>query len=252
MQFKKITFTNRDGANLGARLDLPDSFPPSAYAIFAHCFTCSKNFKSILNIDRMLTDRGISVLRFDFTGLGESEGDFAETNFTTNVNDLVQAAEFLSGEYEPPRLLIGHSLGGAAVLEAASSVPSVKAVVTISAPSGPRFLRRIFHASAEQIERDGAATVEIGGRHFKITKQLFDDLDRSIDETIERLGKALLILHSPEDRTVGIDNAARIFQSARHPKSFVSLDGADHLLSDERDAVFAGTVIAAWAGRYIL
>jgi len=253
MHFQKLSFKNPNGERLGARLDEPDTGSPTAYAIFAHCFTCTKNLKAILNINRALTDRGIAVLRFDFTGLGESEGDFAETNFTTNVSDLIESAKFLEDEYQSPYLLIGHSLGGAAVLQAASSIPSARAVVTIGAPCEPRYLRTIFRSNVEEIEQKGAVEIDIGGRPFNITKQFLDDLDaRSMSETIDRLGRALLIFHSPQDKIVGIDNAAHIFQSAKHPKSFVSLDRADHLLLDEKDSTFTGAVIASWAERYIL
>ncbi|KPJ85993.1 MAG: osmotically inducible protein OsmC [Spirochaetes bacterium DG_61] len=252
MKSEKITFRNRTGANLGARVDLPDLGNPDHFALFAHCFTCTKNIKTIGHINRALTNQGIAVLRFDFTGLGESEGDFTETNFTTNVQDLISAAEFLEKEYSAPRLIMGHSLGGAAVLQAASSIPSSVAVVTIATPSDPGHLKRLLRVHPDKIEQDGFAEISIAGRSFKVKKQFFEDLEGSrMEERVQHLNRALLILHSPADRVVGIENAARIFQAARHPKSFVSLDDADHLLLDEADGLYVGGLISAWARRYL-
>jgi uncharacterized OsmC-like protein/alpha/beta superfamily hydrolase len=252
MQFQKIVFTNRKGQQLAARLDLPLDEKPLAYALFAHCFTCTKNLKAIVNINRALARHGIAVLRFDFTGLGESEGDFAATNFSTNVEDLVAAAEYLATHFEAPRLLIGHSLGGAAVLQAAAQIASSVAVATIAAPSDPAHLTRFLGGTEEKITSAGEAQVTLAGRQFKITRQFLDDLQHSrMEQTLASLNRALLIFHSPVDNIVGIDNAARIFQAARHPKSFISLDGADHLLSHREDSLYVGSVLAAWAKKYL-
>src|SRR6185369_16542890 len=215
-------------------------------------FTCSKDLTAAVHIARALSSRRIAVLRFDFTGLGESEGEFSATTFSSEVSDLVAAARFLEREYEAPRLLIGHSLGGAAVLAAAAEIPSTAAVATIAAPFHPADLRRLLGETAEQIEQAGQATVRIGGRDFTIRKSLLDDLEaQQPAEALLRLKAALLVMHSPRDLVVGIDNAADIFWAAPHPKSFVSLDPADHLLSDASDSRYAGEVIAAWAGRYL-
>jgi len=252
MSFKKLSFENKQGQRLAARLDLPVDEQPIAYALFAHCFTCTKNLKAVGNISRALTREGIAVLRFDFTGLGESEGDFADTNFSTNVDDLVAAAEALAAEHEAPRILVGHSMGGAAVLQAAARIASATAVATIGAPADPEHVVRHFEDSVEEIERKGEAVVKLAGRPFKIKKQFLDDLEsQRMDAVLGKLNRALLIFHSPADLTVGIDNAARIFKAAKHPKSFVSLDRADHLLMEATDSVYVGTVLAAWARKYI-
>ena len=252
MNIQKISFTNALGDILAARLDLPVGTHPKAFALFAHCFTCNKNLSAIRNISRALTQSGIAVLRFDFTGLGESEGDFADTNFSSNVDDLVQAAMFLKENYESPQVLIGHSLGGAAVLIASQHIDSVKAVATIGAPYNPAHVKKHLHESSDEIEQAGEAVVSIGGRPFKIKKQFLNDL-QSIDvkKIIPKMKKALLVMHSPQDAIVGIENAAEIYQAALHPKSFVSLDGADHLLSDSNDSQYVGQMIASWASRYI-
>jgi putative redox protein len=252
MQFKKLEFKNKEGQTLSARLDLPIDRKPLAYALFAHCFTCSKNIKAIAHISRALTREGFAVLRFDFTGLGESEGDFADTNFSSNVADLILAAEFLKSNYDAPKILIGHSFGGAAVLQAAARIPSSAAVVTIAAPADPTHVKRALGSTIEEIERQGEADVNLAGRTFKLKKQFLDDLKfSSMQATLQNLNKALLILHSPLDETVGIENAAQIFQTARHPKSFISLDKADHLLSNPDDSLYAGALIAAWALKYV-
>ncbi|MFZ2360627.1 MAG: alpha/beta fold hydrolase [Anaerolineae bacterium] len=246
------SITNAAGERLGARLDLPLEGRPLAYAIFAHCFTCTKNIKAASHISRTLNRQRIAVLRFDFTGLGDSEGDFAETNFTSNVADLVAVARFLAEEFEPPTLLIGHSLGGAAALQAAQHIPSVVGVATIAAPADTSHLARLLASTKATAELEGEARVTIGGATFRLKRQFFDDLERAnMQRTVESLGRALLVLHSPADRTVDIDNAMQIFAAARHPKSFVSLDTADHLLSDQRDSWYAGEVIAAWASRWL-
>src|SRR6185369_4430461 len=252
MNTKRITFSNARGEQLAARLDLPEDERPMAYALFAHCFTCSKNLTAVVQIARALCSKRIAVLRFDFTGLGESEGEFSATSFSSEVSDLVAAAHFLEREYEAPRLLIGHSLGGAAVLAAAAGIPSTTAVVTIAAPFNPDNVRRLLGVTTEQIEQTGQATVSISGREFIIRKTLLDDLEsQQPAETLSRLKAALLVMHSPRDQVVGIENAADIYRAAHHPKSFISLDSADHLLSDARDSRYAGGIIATWASRYL-
>ena len=252
MPFKKLEFTNEVGQKLSARLDFPPDGPPSAYALFAHCFTCSKNIKAISHISQALTRNGIAVMRFDFTGLGESEGDFSDTNFSSNVGDLVMAAKFMDGQFEAPKILIGHSLGGAAVLQAAEGIPSCIAVITIAAPSDPGHVSHALGDTKEIIERRGEANVNLAGRTFKIKKQFLDDLETvHMRQTIGKLNRALLIFHSPVDSIVGIENAAHIFQAARHPKSFISLDKADHLLMNPKDSQYVGSLIAAWTVKYI-
>lgn len=252
MATTKVAFTGSQGFELQALLDLPDHGDPKAYALFAHCFTCSKNLKAVTHISRALAAEGVAVLRFDFTGLGESDGDFANTNFTSNVQDLLKAAEHLADNFDGPKILIGHSLGGAAVLQAARDISSCAAVVTIGAPYEPEHVVRMFDDLAETIEERGEARVSLGGRQFTIKKQFVDDLtDDKYVEGIRAMREPLLIFHSPTDDTVGIDNAAQIFNAARHPKSFISLDGADHLLSNANDSRYVGRVIAEWASRYV-
>jgi alpha-beta hydrolase superfamily lysophospholipase len=252
MKSERITFVNHRGARLGARIDFPEETEASHFALFAHCFTCTKNLKTIGNINEALTGQGIAVLRFDFTGLGESEGDFAETNFTTNVDDLRAASEFLETEYRGPRILIGHSLGGAAVLQAASSIPSSVAVATIAAPSEPSHINKLLGENVKRIIEEGEAQISIAGKSFIIKKQFVQDLEQTrMEEKIQNLNKALVVFHSPADSVVGIDNAAHIFQNARHPKSFISLDKADHLLLDKNDAEYVGNLIGIWAKRYL-
>ena len=237
---------------MSALLDLPADGRPEAFALFAHCFTCTKNLKSINYISRALTRERVAVLRFDFTGLGESEGDFADTNFSTNISDLVAAAAFLESEYEAPKILIGHSLGGAAVLQAAGQIPSSKAVAVIGAPADPAHVMRHFAEHQETIALDGEAEIAIEGRPFRIKKQFLDDLGAvQMEKAVRNLRKALLVFHSPVDNTVSIDNAAKIFQYARHPKSFISLDQADHLLMNAEDARYVGAMIASWVRKYL-
>jgi uncharacterized OsmC-like protein/alpha/beta superfamily hydrolase len=251
MNFKQLYFVNRHGHKLAAQLDLPVDEKPHSYAIFAHCFTCTKNLKAVANISRSLALDGIAVLRFDFTGIGQSEGDFAETNFTTNVSDLADAARYLAEKYTAPRILIGHSLGGAAVLQAAADIESAKAVVVIGAPARTDHILKHLTAAEKQVRETGEAEVRLAGRPFRIKKQFLDNLEADhMTGTIRSLNRALLILHSPVDSIVGIENAAEIFKAARHPKSFVSLDTADHLLTDKADSAYAGTIIAAWSRRY--
>jgi len=252
MPSKKIVFESTQNRRLSALLDLPVDGSPTAYALFAHCFTCTKNLKAVYHISRALARERIAVLRFDFTGLGESEGDFADTTFSSNVEDLIAAANFLQSDFEAPRVLIGHSLGGAAVLQAAAHIPFCRAVATIGAPADPVHVARLLKDQMEDIEQKGEAEVSLEGGNFKIKKQFVDDLKQTrMEDVIRNLKKALLIFHSPVDNTVGIDNAAKIFQTAHHPKSFVSLDQADHLLMNEADAIYVGNVIAAWARKYI-
>lgn len=252
MPSQRLTFSNDQGIHLAAKLDMPVDQQPIAFAVFAHCFTCNKNFKSVRAIIRALNQEGIAVFSFDFTGLGESEGEFADTNFSSNVEDLVDAAAFVADTYEAPQILIGHSLGGAAVLKAAPMISSIRAVATIGAPAEPVHVKHHFEAATPELEKEGVAHVQIAGRPFTIKQQFVEDLeDQSLEDQIADLGKALLILHAPQDLIVGIDNAARIYHAARHPKSFISLDGADHLLSHTQDAEYVGLMIASWAHRYI-
>ncbi len=251
MPFEKHLFNSMTGDRLAARLDLPDDAPPDAYALFAHCFTCNKNYKAMAHISRALAEAGFAVLRFDFTGLGESEGDFADTNFSSNVADLIAAADFLQANFEPPKILIGHSLGGSAVLQAAARIPSALAVVPIASPCEPSHLMRLLEGTQESIEARGEAEITIGDRTFRIKKQLLDDLEQTrMQDTIQQLNRALLVVHSPQDRVVGIDNGVRTFQAAQQPKSFISVDGADHLLSNPSDSLYVGLMIATWAQRY--
>jgi putative redox protein len=246
-----IRFPGTSGALLSARLDAPAE-PPLAYALFAHCFTCSKESKAATLISAALAERGVAVLRFDFTGLGGSEGEFANTNFSSNVGDLVAAAGHLREHYRAPAILIGHSLGGTAVLAAAPDIPECTAVATIGSPFDPKHLLGLIGNSTQTIEREGEAQVEIGGRAFLIKKQFLDDIrGHKLAETVARMNKALMVMHSPRDTIVDIDNATKIFTAAKHPKSFVSLDPADHLLSEREDALYAGHVLAAWAERYL-
>lgn len=248
---ERVDFEGAQGARLSARLDRPVG-PVRAYAIFAHCFTCSKDFNATRRISGELARLGIAVLRFDFTGLGSSDGDFASTNFSSNVGDLLTAAKWLADNHGAPQLLIGHSLGGAAVLAAAPQLEEVRAVVTIGAPADAGHVVHNFGAHLEEIREKGEAEVVLGGRKFSIRKQFLDDLDeQAVQKRLGSMRKALLVMHSPTDQTVGIENAGEIFVAAKHPKSFVSLDGADHLVSRESDAVFVANMIAGWVERYL-
>jgi alpha-beta hydrolase superfamily lysophospholipase len=250
-QTEKITFPSQDGHLISGRLERPE-IETKAFAIFAHCFTCSKDVFAASRISRALTTKGIAVLRFDFTGLGNSEGDFSNSNFTSNQADLLSAYDYLSKHEKAPELIIGHSLGGAAVLAAAPDMPLVKAVVTIAAPADVPHVEMLLGDKIDDIERDGEAEVSLAGRSFVIKKQFLDDV-RSINlaHKIENLAKALLILHSPEDKTVNISHARDIYITASHPKSFVSLPGADHLLTEKRDSQYAADIIQAWCQRYL-
>jgi uncharacterized OsmC-like protein/pimeloyl-ACP methyl ester carboxylesterase len=252
MPTEKLTFPGALSAQLAARLERPTA-EPIAYALFAHCFTCSKDLRAVREISRELCDEGLAVLRFDFTGLGESEGEFAESDFSSNVDDLVAAANYLRREYRAPELLIGHSLGGAAVLLAAAKIPEVKAVATIGAPSDTKHLRASLIQSAPELASADEAEIELEGRRFTIKRQFLEDLEaQDVERWLGGLQLPLLVLHSPTDQTVAIEHARRIYDAAQHPKSFVSLDGADHLLSEPRDARFVAGLLAAWSARYLV
>jgi putative redox protein len=248
---ERFQFQGSEGHQLAAALDLPDS-EPMAYALFAHCFTCGKDVLAASRIAHALAAKGIAVLRFDFTGLGSSEGDFANTTFSSNVADLVRAADHLRETRQAPAILIGHSLGGAAILAAAAQIPDARAVVTIAAPSDPAHVTGLFAGQIDDIRKHGKVEVSLAGRPFQIKREFLDDIaEHDLMEHVAKLHKALLIMHAPTDDTVGIDNATKIFVAAKHPKSFVSLAGADHLLTDRRDAGYVADVIAAWAERYL-
>jgi len=252
MSLTTIQFKNKEGHILSGRLELPANQQPHNFALFAHCFTCNKNLGAVRNISRALTNNGFGVLRFDFTGLGESEGDFSDTNFSGNVNDLIAASDFLAEHHKSPSLIVGHSLGGAAAIFAAAEINSIQAIATVGAPSNPKHVTHLLQNSLEEIQISGLAKVKLSGRDFTIKKQFIDDLEtKSLPETVKELRKPLLVTHSPQDDTVGIKNAEEIYIAAHHPKSFVSLDGADHLLMKKEDSIYVGEVIASWAKRYI-
>src|SRR6202163_928647 len=251
MPTERFQFTGSEGQQLAASLDMPER-DPVAYALFAHCFTCGKDVLAAKRISAALALKGIAVLRFDFTGLGSSEGDFANSTFSSNVADLVRAADHLRETRKAPSMLIGHSLGGAAILAAAGQIPDAKAVVTIAAPSDPAHVTGLFKDRIEDIRKHGRVEVSLAGRPFQIKREFLDDIaEHGLMAHVTNLHKALLGMHSPTDDTVGIDNATRIFVAARHPKSFVSLAGANHLLDERRDAAYVAGVITAWAERYI-
>ena len=239
------------GASLAGALELPRG-EPRAHALFAHCFSCSKDIRAAREIARSLRGAGFAVLRFDFTGLGASEGDFGDTNFSSNVGDLVAAADYLRREFAAPAILIGHSLGGAAAIVAAGKIPEIKGVATIGAPAEAAHVAHQFGDRRDEIIREGAASVPLAGRPFTIRKQFLDDVEGAdVLGAASRLARPLLVLHAPRDQTVGVENASRLFMAAKHPKSFVSLDSADHLLTDPADARYVATIIAAWASRYV-
>lgn len=251
MKTERFTFDGHGDHALAARLDMPDG-PHLATAIFAHCFTCSKDITAARRVSARLTTMGYAVLRFDFTGLGHSEGEFENTSFTSNVSDLIAAHDALCARGMTPTLMIGHSLGGAAVLKAAAALSGIKAVVTIGAPADPSHVVNNFADALPQIARDGVAEVNLGGRPFRIGQEFIDDISgQSLTDAIGKLHAALLVLHAPRDAIVGVDNAATIFMAAKHPKSFISLDDADHLISRHEDAEYAADVIAAWARKYL-
>jgi len=249
----KLEFENAEGQILAGLLETPpENIAIARYALFAHCFTCGKDVAAASRISRALAARGIAVLRFDFTGLGNSDGDFANSNFSSNISDLIAAANKLEADYQAPQLLIGHSLGGAAVLAAAHQLDSVKAVVTIGAPATAHHVEHLFSAESDLIKQEGEAVVSIAGREFCIKRQMLDDIaQNNSTEQIAALGKALLVFHSPIDEIVSVDQAAQIFMAAKHPKSFISLDQADHMVSKAEDSEYIGATIAAWASRYL-
>ncbi|UCE05850.1 MAG: alpha/beta hydrolase [bacterium] len=249
---KRFQFTGSLGYKLSALLDLPENSETAAYAIFAHCFTCNKNYKILNNVNQALTENNIAVLRFDFTGIGASQGRFADTNLSSNIGDITAAAEFLDLNYEAPKLLIGHSFGGAAVIHAALQIQSCMAVVTIATPSNLASIRNLLLSKKHELERNGEAVCIISGRQFRIKKQFLHDLENlNLEQAIKSLNKPMLICHSPLDEIVSIENAYQIFELANHPKSFISLDKADHLLSNEQDGRYLGQLIADWASKYL-
>lgn len=252
MRSEKITFKGSQGFDLAAKLDRPDG-DVKAYALFAHCFTCGKDLNAINRISRALSEDGIALFRFDFTGLGLSNGDFANTNFSSNVQDLIAAADFMRGAFAAPSIMIGHSLGGAATLVAAGSVPEVKAVATIGAPHDSANVLKQFKNDLETIEADGEAEVLLAGRPFKMKKQFVEDArGQNVSDHIAKLKKPLLVMHSPVDETVNIEHARKIYEAAKHPKSFVSLDSADHLLMKRaEDGTYAARILSAWASQYL-
>ncbi len=251
MPTERIEFPNGRGQTLAARLDRPHA-PPRAYALFAHCFTCTADLAAATRISRTLTEHGIAVLRFDFTGLGHSEGELANTDFDGNVDDLVAAADWLRAQRRAPRILIGHSLGGAAVIAAAAQVPEARAVATIGAPSDPAHVNALFGSCLQTIRDEGQAEVTLAGRTFVIGRAFVESVEQArLEGALKDLRRALLVFHSPVDNVVGIDHAARIFQAAKHPKSFVSLDTADHLVTRAEDAAYLAGVLASWATRFI-
>ena len=248
-----FTFENSHNDTLVGRLETPDGDQaPQEYAIFAHCFTCGKDVAAASRISKALAMQGIAVLRFDFTGLGSSDGDFANTNFSSNVEDLLAAAKALETEFQAPSLIVGHSLGGAAVMNAASHISSIKAIATIGAPATAEHVKHLFDSASSELDEVGMADVNIGARKFTIKKQLVDDLDQYTNTTyLNKLKIPLLVMHSPLDTIVSINEASKIYQAAAHPKSFISLDKADHLLSNKTDAEYAAVTLASWASRYL-
>lgn len=249
---ERFEFPGAGGSALAARLDRPRG-RPRGVGLFAHCFTCSKDLAAASAIAGALTEQGIAVLRFDFTGLGSSEGEFANTDFSSNVADLVAAADHLRDHHEAPRLLVGHSLGGAAVLAAAPKIEEATAVATIGAPSDPGHVEHLLGEATSRIEETGEAEVVLAGRSFRVRREFLDDIRSSaLLPAVGGLGRALMVFHAPGDELVGIDNARRIFDAAKHPKSYVSLDDADHLLTRRADARYVGRVLGAWAARYVV
>ncbi|MFT4661104.1 MAG: putative OsmC-like protein/pimeloyl-ACP methyl ester carboxylesterase [Patiriisocius sp.] len=252
MKTSELKIPGGDQKILHAKLEIPANGVLRQCAIFAHCFTCNSNLSVVRNVSRVLTSQGIAVLRFDFTGLGKSEGEFAESNFSSNVEDLISVYNFMEANYKKPGILIGHSLGGAAILMAASLLPDIKAMITIGAPAEPAHVQHLLGDSLSEIKEKGEAEVNIGGRPFRVQKQFIEDLENNdLLATVKKIKKPYLILHSPQDSIVKIENAAKLYHAAFHPKSFVTLDGADHLLSKKEDSIYAANVIGAWLGKYI-
>lgn len=251
MKSTKLKIENRKGLILNAHLELPANQKPNYYAIFAHCFTCSSNLNAVKHLSKALTQSGFAVLRFDFTGLGRSEGEFADSHFSANVEDLQDVHNYMDTHYKAPSLLVGHSLGGAAVLVAASKIKAVKAVATIGAPATVNHVKHLFLHQVEELKEKGNVEVSIGGRPFVINQDFVSEFDKTdLPTTVKNLRKPLLVLHSPFDKIVGIENAEQLYKSALHPKSFITLDDADHLLSKEKDSKYVGDVIGTWAKRY--
>jgi alpha-beta hydrolase superfamily lysophospholipase len=250
---QKITFTGALNEPLAARIDWPETGEPRAFALFAHCFSCGIDLSTVSRISRALSEEGIALFRFDFTGIGSSGGDFANTNFSSNVQDLIAASHFMAERFSPPQILVGHSLGGAAVLSSAGQMPSVKAVATIGAPFTAKHVEHLFAQALDDIRQEGRAQVRLGGRTFTIKKQFIEDLEQqTVADKIAQLHRALLVMHSPVDELVDIENARRIYDAAKHPKSFVSLDNADHLLlKSPKDSIYVARILAAWSSRYI-
>ena len=252
MAYKKVKFTNPQGIQLVGKLEFPLTQKPEAFAIFAHVFTGNKNLLAAKHISRALTLNGIAVLRFDFTGLGESGGEFANTNFSTNISDIIAASDYLAEHYTSPKIVVGQSLGGAASVFAADLIDSVQAVATIGTPSEPEHVTHLLQSKLDEIEKEGEAEVMIGERTFTFKKQFIEDLEsKDMFAKVSQMDKALLILHSPQDSIVTIDHAAKIYHAAKHPKSFVTLNNANHMLTNKNDAFYTGTVIASWVKRYI-
>ena len=251
MKSTKLKITNRKGLVLNAQLELPANQKPNYYAIFAHCFTCSSSLSAVRNVSRALTKDGFAVVRFDFTGLGRSEGKFADSHFSANVEDLIDVHSYMSSNFNAPSLLVGHSLGGAAVLVAASQIEAVRAVATVGAPATVSHVKHLFSHGIEEVKEKGEVEVNIGGRPFVINQDFVEAFDKTdLPQTVKGLRKPLLILHSPTDTTVGVNNAQELYHNAHHPKSFVSLDGADHLLTRDTDSNYVGSVIGTWVKRY--
>ncbi|MEM1003161.1 MAG: alpha/beta fold hydrolase [Bacteroidota bacterium] len=251
MATQKLKISNRKGIVLNAQLELPANQKPNYYAIFAHCFTCSSSLSAVRNVSRALTQDGFAVLRFDFTGLGRSEGDFADSHFSANVDDLLDVHQFMTVNFDAPSLLVGHSLGGAAVLVAAAKLEAVKAVATVGAPATVSHVKHLFSHAIDEVKNKGRVKVDIGGRPFEIDEAFVNEFDNTdLPEIVKGLRKPLLIMHSPFDKIVGIENAQQLYLNAFHPKSFVTLDDADHLLTQDKDAAYVGDVIGTWAKRY--
>lgn len=252
MKREKITFENSKGITLSGVIEFPENSSPKAFAIFSHCFTCNKNLINVKYISEVLSEKRIAVLRFDFTGLGDSQGDFAKTTFTSNIDDLLKAAEFLRNNYEAPKLLVGHSLGGAASIMATEQLDSVKALSLLGTPSTLDHISRLFKNKLDEINLFGSAMIDVAGRDIEIGKDFVDDLPNyNIRKSLNKLNKPLLILHSPQDEMVNIEHATQIFMAAQHPKSFIALDGIDHLIKNIKDARYVGSLIGEWAMRYL-